>query len=44
MKAIIFALIVLLGVDVAAYDARHVHAMGRGFAAAGHEFGEWMYQ
>ena len=44
MKAIIFALIVLVGVDVCAYQARHLHGIGQSIAAVGGEFGEWMYQ
>lgn len=44
MKAVIFALIVLMGVDLAAYRGAHLHAVGAHLAGVGHEFGEWMYQ
>lgn len=44
MKAVIFALIVLLSVDLFAYHGRHLHGIGSGLAAAGHEIGSWVYQ
>ncbi|WP_425228169.1 hypothetical protein [Sphingomonas sp.] len=44
MKAVIFALIVLLGVDIFHYHSGHLHALGDNLAGIGHEFGSWMYQ
>ncbi|WP_419809698.1 hypothetical protein [Sphingomonas sp.] len=44
MKAVIFALIVLLGVDQVACHGRYIHAIGAGMSDAGHEIGSWVFQ
>ena len=43
MKAVIFALIVLLGIDVGVYHSAHLHALRENVAAFGDSIGEWVY-
>lgn len=44
MKAVIFALIVLLGLDLTVYGGSHLHHLAANMAGAGHEIGAWVYQ
>ena len=43
MKAIIFALTVLLGVDLALYHGTHLHHLRDGAIGFGHSIGAWVY-
>ncbi|WP_214679898.1 hypothetical protein, partial [Escherichia coli] len=44
MKAVIFACIVLLGIDLVAYGGGHMRSLGANLQGAGHEVGSWVYQ
>ena len=44
MKALIFALIVLLAIDLVGYHGAHVRAFGDHLSAAGDEIGSWVFQ
>ena len=43
MKVIIFALIVLLGVDLALYQGSHLRHFREGMAGFGHSIGAWVF-
>lgn len=43
MKAVIFALIVLLGVDLGMYHGSHLRHFGQNLAGFGESIGAWVF-